>query len=134
MSQLRKHLSSRTVLGDRVATSQEEELMNWLWFVSYFFGGACLTNSIPHLVSGVTGRAFPTLFSKPIGIGLSSSTVNFLWGWSNGVLGYLLIVRVGAFNLRSLPDVLSLSAGSLFIGMMLARHFGTLYRLNYPEA
>ena len=108
--------------------------MNWLWLVSNFFGGACLTNSIPHLVSGLTGRSFPTLFSKPVGIGLSSSTVNFLWGWSNVILGYFLIVWVGTFDLRSVPDVLSLSAGSLFVGMMLARHFGTLYRLNYPGA
>lgn len=108
--------------------------MNWLWLISYFFGGACLTNSIPHLVSGLTGRSFPSLFSKPVGIGLSSSTVNFLWGWSNVILGYFLIIWVGTFDLRSAPDVLSSSTGSFFIGVLLSRHFGKLYRLNYPGA
>ena len=27
--------------------------MNWLHFVSYFFGGLFLTNAVPHSVSGV---------------------------------------------------------------------------------
>ena len=30
--------------------------MQWLHYLSYFGGGAVLTNAIPHLVSGVMGR------------------------------------------------------------------------------
>ncbi len=70
--------------------------------VSYFFGGAFLLNAVPHLVSGVTGRAFQTPFAKPPGEGLSSSTVNVLWGFFNLVVGYLLVVQVGDFDLRDL--------------------------------
>ena len=108
--------------------------MNWLSLVSYFFGGARLTNAIPHLVSELTGRRFPRLFSKPVGVGLSSSTVNFLWGWTNLLLGWFLIFRVGTFDLRSVAEVLSLSAGSLIIGWMLSRYFGRLYASDSPSA
>ncbi len=54
---------------------QEEELMHWQSLVSYFFGGACLTNAIPHLVSGLTGKVFSKSVLKACGCRLSSSTV-----------------------------------------------------------
>ena len=69
--------------------------MNWLWLVSYFFGGAFVANAIPHVVSGVMGRPFQSPFAKPPGEGLSSSTVNVLWGFSNASIAYLLTARVG---------------------------------------
>jgi hypothetical protein len=50
---------------------------------SYFFGGAFLTNAVPHFVSGVMGRPFQSPFAKPPGQGLSSSTINVLWGFFN---------------------------------------------------
>jgi hypothetical protein len=52
--------------------------MNWLHDLSYFFGGAFLTNTVPHLVSGVMGRPFQSPFANPPGEGLSSSTINVL--------------------------------------------------------
>jgi hypothetical protein len=61
--------------------------MTWLHLVSYFFGGIFLANFIPHFVSGMMGRPFQTPFAKPPGEGLSSSTVNVLWGFSNAVVG-----------------------------------------------
>src|ERR1700674_364822 len=76
--------------------------MEWIYYVSYFFGGALLTNAVPHFVSGVTGRPFQSPFAKPPGQGLSSSTVNMLWGFLNMAIGYLLICRVGNFDLRSI--------------------------------
>ena len=100
--------------------------MNAMVLISYCFGGACFTNAIPHLASGLTGRSFPSLFSRPIGVGLSSPTVNFLWGWVNLILGYLLIFRVGEFSLRSNAGVLSAAVGSLLIGLSLAHQFGKL--------
>ena len=39
--------------------------MNWLHDISYFFGGAFLTNAVPHFVSGVMGRPFQSPFAKP---------------------------------------------------------------------
>jgi hypothetical protein len=106
--------------------------MNWLHLVSYFFGGLFLANAIPHFVSGITGRAFQSPFAKPPGEGLSSSTVNVLWGFFNLVAGYLLVVRVGSFTLRSTADVLPLAIGALLISLLLARHFGRFNGGNAP--
>jgi len=50
--------------------------MDWLHLISFFFGGAFLSNAIPHIASGSMGRAFQSPFAKPSGQGLSSSTVN----------------------------------------------------------
>ena len=55
--------------------------MQWLHYLSYFLGGAFLINAVPHLVSGLMGRPFQSPFAKPPGEGLSSSTVNVLWGF-----------------------------------------------------
>ena len=106
--------------------------MNWLHIVSYFFGGLFLANAIPHFVSGITGRAFQSPFAKPPGEGFSSSTVNVLWGFFNLVAGYLLVVRVGSFTLRSTADVLPLAIGVLLISLLLARHFGKFNGGNAP--
>ncbi|WP_263357068.1 hypothetical protein [Acidicapsa ligni] len=107
--------------------------MNWLYFVSYFFGGIFLTNAIPHFVSGMMGQPFQSPFAKPPGEGLSSSTVNVLWGFFNAVVGYLLVVRVGNFDLRSISDVLALAVGALLISLFSARHFGQFHGGNSPE-
>jgi hypothetical protein len=107
--------------------------MTWLHLVSYFFGGIFLANVIPHLVSGMLGRPFQTPFAKPPGEGLSSSTVNVLWGFFNAVVGYLLVVRVGNFDLRSIRDVLALAVGALLISVQSARHFGQFHGGNSPE-
>ena len=66
--------------------------MTWLHLVSYFFGGIFLTNAVPHFVSGIMGQPFQSPFATPPGKGLSSSTVNLLWGFFNAVAGYLLVV------------------------------------------
>src|SRR5271163_4885937 len=98
--------------------------MHGLHDVSYFFGGVFLTNAIPHLVSGLMGRSFQSPFAKPPGKGLSSSTVNVLWGWFNIAVGYLLIFRVGIFDPRNTGHVLAAGLGALVMSVMLARTFG----------
>ncbi len=107
--------------------------MIWLHLVSYFFGGAFLANSVPHFVSGAMGRPFQSPFAKPPGQGLSSSTVNVVWGFFNIVAAYLLVVRVGDFDLRSISDVAALAVGALLISLFMARHFGELHGGNAPE-
>jgi len=104
--------------------------MNWLHLVSYFFGGLVLANAVPHFVSGITGKAFQSPFAKPSGEGLSSSTVNVLWGFFNAVVGYLLVVRVGNFELRSTSDALALALGALLLSLFSARHFGQFHGGN----
>ena len=101
--------------------------MNWLWLVSYFFGGVFTANAIPHFVAGTMGRPFQSPFAKPSGVGLSSSTVNVLWGLFNIAVGYLLVCRVGNFELRKTRHVLVLGAGILIMSLMLARVFGRLH-------
>ena len=64
--------------------------------------------------------------------GLSSSTVNLTWGFFNIVIGYLLVCRVGAFDLRDTGDVIALGAGSLVIGLFAAGHFGRFNGGNKP--
>jgi hypothetical protein len=101
--------------------------MRWYHAVAYFFGGAFLANAVPHFVSGITGQAFQSPFASPPGEGLSSSTVNVLWGLLNLVVGYVLVCRVGSFQLRSTRHVLVLGAGVLAMSLMLARAFGRLH-------
>jgi len=107
--------------------------MQWLPFISYFFGGLFLTNAIPHFVSGVTGRPFQTPFAKPPGKGLSSSTVNVLWGSFNIAVGYLLIFRVGIFDPRRDPHILAAASGALLMSLIHARAFGRFHGGNSPK-
>jgi hypothetical protein len=107
--------------------------MNWLWLVSYFFGGAFAANAVPHYVSGAMGRPFQSPFAKPSGIGLSSSTVNVVWGFFNAVVAYLLVEHVGAFDPRSTTHILAFGLGTLLIALFSARHFGQFHGGNTPE-
>jgi len=104
--------------------------MPWLHYVAYFFGGAFCANTIPHLVSGMTGRPFQSPFAKPSGRGLSSSTLNVLWGAFNLVVGYGLILRVGAFDLRDPAQAAVAGAGALVLSLYSARHFGQFHGGN----
>lgn len=106
--------------------------MSWLYLVSYFFGGAFLANAVPHLVSGMMGRPFQSPFAKPSGQGLSSSTVNVLWGFFNLVVGYLLVCRVGDFELRDASDVAALGLGMFLLAVTTARQFGRFNGGNAP--
>jgi hypothetical protein len=107
--------------------------MPWLHLLSCFAGGAFLANAVPHLVSGMTGRPFQSPFAKPPGEGLSSATTNVLWGFFNLLAGYLLICRIGDFDLKNTPDVAALGAGALLIALFSARHFGRFHGGNAPE-
>jgi hypothetical protein len=101
--------------------------MRWYHYISYFFGGAFLANALPHLGNGVSGHAFQSPFASPPGVGLSSSVVNVLWGLFNLTLAYLLVCRVGRFDLRKTAHVLALGAGLLVMSLNLAHYFGKLH-------
>ena len=101
--------------------------MRWYHYIAYFFGGAFLANAIPHLGNGVSGHPFQSPFASPPGQGLSSSTVNVAWGFVNLVFGYLLVGRVGTFELRKTSHALVLGAGILAMSLMLARAFGRFH-------
>ena len=107
--------------------------MAWLYFISYLFGGFFLCNAIPHFVSGVMGRPFQSPFAKPPGEGLSTSTVNVLWGFFNLAIAYVLLCRVGDFSLHSTVDAIALGGGFLTMGLFGARHFGRFHGGNPPQ-
>jgi hypothetical protein len=106
--------------------------MAWSHYIAYFFGGAVLINAVPHLVSGLMGKPFQSPFAKPPGEGLSSATVNVLWGFFNLAIGYLLICRVGEFDVRSTSHVATAALGGLIIGTLTGRHFGRFNGGNAP--
>ena len=101
--------------------------MRWNHYISYFFGGAFFANAIPHFVSGIMGHPFQSPFATPPGEGLSSATVNVLWGAFNFAVAHLLLCRVGDFELRRTSNVLTAGIGGLFMAVLLARAFGRFY-------
>ena len=106
--------------------------MIWLHDLAYVLGGGFLANAVPHSVSGMMGQAFQSPFAKPSGKGLSSSTVNVVWGFGNLVLAYGLILRVGQFDLRVPDHIASLAMGFLVMGVVAARLFGRFHGGNTP--
>lgn len=99
-------------------------MVNMLHDVAYFFGGAFLANAIPHAVSGLMGRAFQSPFANPPGEGLSSSTVNVIWGFINLLVAYLLLVHVGDFDIHAAEPVIASSLGALILSLLMAKRFG----------
>jgi len=106
--------------------------MPWYDYISYFFGAAFLVNAIPHFVSGTMGRPFQSPFAKPPGEGLSSSTVNVLWGAFNIVIGYLLICQVGNFDLHNPVHAITAGVGGLLMSVICGRAFGRFHGGNSP--
>src|SRR6202030_3061242 len=117
-----EHPASRATA---IAVASSRELtMRWYHYIAYFFAGAFLANAVPHLVNGISGSPFQSPFASPPGEGLSSSTVNVLWGFANLVVGYVLVHRVGKFELRQTRHAAVLGLGVLAMATMLARAFG----------
>lgn len=104
-----------------------EATVRWYHYVAWFFAGAFLANAVPHFGNGISGHPFQSPFASPPGEGLSSSTVNVLWGFSNLVIGYLLAYRVGGFALRKTTHALAFGAGILAMAVMGARAFGRFH-------
>jgi hypothetical protein len=104
--------------------------MQYGYYLAYFFGGAFLANAVPHYVSGVSGRPFQSPFAKPPG--LSSATVNVCWGFLNLIAAFLLLARVGSFDLGATPQVAAAGLGALLMSLLTARHFGQFHGGNSP--
>jgi hypothetical protein len=98
--------------------------MNLLHDLAYVFGGAFLANALPHLTAALMGRPLQSPFAKPPGEGLSSSTVNGVWGFANLVFAWLLLAKVGQFDVRAWDQAGAGLLGVLGITLMLANRFG----------
>ena len=101
--------------------------MRWYTYVAHFLGGMFLVNAIPHSISGLLGRAFPSPFASPPGQGESTALIKVLWGAFNLIVGYVLISRVSTFDLRRTRDVLVVGTGGLLMAVILSQLFGPLY-------
>ena len=93
--------------------------MKWYHYIACFFAGLFLTNTVPHLVHGVSGDSFPSPFANPPGKGLSSPTVNVLWALANLVIGYILL-RVGKVSQTNKWSLLAFFAGVVCFSIMLS--------------
>ena len=100
--------------------------MPWLDYLAYFFGGVFLTNVVPHFVHGVSGKPFQSPFAKPPGIGLSSAVVNVAWALVNLVIAWLLLAKVGNFDLHDTGDAISFGLGVAIFALLIAQRFGRL--------
>lgn len=106
--------------------------MPWYVYVSYVFGGLFTANAIPHWVAGSMGRPFQSPFAKPPGEGLSTSSLNVLWGGFNVVLGYLLLFRVGEFDVRNTTHILTAAAPGFLLTYLMSKRFGRFNGGNNP--
>ncbi len=106
--------------------------MEIVGFIVLFFGGAFAVNGIPHFVSGLMGRPFPTPFANPPGKGLSSPELNVLWGFANFVVAWFLLVRIALLDLHyGLPTAIA-GAGSLIMALILSKLFASVPLTSAP--
>ncbi len=96
--------------------------MKWYHFLACFFAGMFLANAVPHVVQGVSGNPFPSPFATPPGKGLSSPTVNVLWGLGNFLAGYLLL-RLGKVSQERWWNLLVFFIGVITMCIMLSVTF-----------
>ena len=93
--------------------------MKWYRYIACFFAGLFLINTVPHLVRGVSGDSFPSPFANPPGKGLSSPTVNVLWGLANLLIGYILL-RAGKVSQTNKWSLLAFFAGVASLSIMMS--------------
>ncbi|MEJ0012663.1 MAG: hypothetical protein WDM94_08545 [Bauldia sp.] len=65
-------------------------MTQWWFYLVAIFAASFTVNGVPHFVSGVSGREFPTPFSGGAGT-LDSPVRNVLWGGGNLIVGGLLL-------------------------------------------
>ena len=110
--------------GTEHQLSKEEFTVNWYHYIACFFAGMFLANFIPHFVHGISGDAFPTPFAHPPGKGLSSPTVNVLWGLLNLFAGYVLF-RVGKLSDGRVLPLLVFFGGITVLSTAMSIRFST---------
>jgi hypothetical protein len=98
------------------------ETIKWYHYIAAFFAGFFLANTVPHLVHGVSGDAFPSPFADPPGKGLSSPLVNTLWACFNLLVGYILF-RAGKVSSKNKLLLIVLFIGILASSIILSISF-----------
>jgi hypothetical protein len=98
--------------------------MKWYHYVTSFFAGAFLAKFVPHFIQGISGYSFPSPFSSPPGQGLSSPTLNVVWGLINLIIGYFLL-RIGKVSQENKWNVLSFFLGFVSMSILLSIQFAS---------
>ena len=93
----------------------------WYAYLAYFLGGAFLANAVPHLVTGIARRPFPTPFASPPFKGRSSPSVNIAWAAANLAIAYLLLMRVRALDFRQWSHVALALTGFVVMTLLIGR-------------
>ena len=101
--------------------------MKWYHYIACFFAGMFIANIVPHFIHGISGESFPSPFADPPGKGLSSPTVNVLWGLFNLLIGYVLF-RTGKISNSNKWSVLLFFVGILVMSVMLSHGFADIHR------
>lgn len=101
--------------------------MEWYHHILEFLAGVFLTNFVPHFVQGISGNRFPTPFSKPHGIALSSPTLNVFWALFNLVTGYLLF-RISHISFQNNLSLILFFAGIAGMSLRLSKRFAGKYK------
>ncbi len=96
--------------------------LKWYHYIAAFFSGAFIANFIPHFVNGVSGDPFPSPFSNPPGVGLSSPLVNVVWALLNLLIGYLLF-RGSKMNATTKILLIVFFVGFSLMSINLGVHF-----------
>jgi hypothetical protein len=96
--------------------------MKWYHYIASFFAGTFLANFVPHFVQGICGNSFPSPFSHPPGEGLSSPTMNVVWGLINFIIGYGL-VRAGKVSQQNKWNLLAFFMGAACMSLLLSVQF-----------
>lgn len=104
--------------------------MPWSHLVAYFFAGAFSANFVPHFVSGVLGRTFPTPFASPPFRGSSSPRVNALYGLGNLAVAYVLLSRIGDFEPRSMLHAGTFALGLVAMSLLITRSLSRLQKVG----
>lgn len=56
--------------------------------------------------------------------------INVAWSFVNFVLAYVLIVRIGSFDVRDAQSMAALGLGALLVSLGLAKRFGRFHGGN----
>ncbi len=97
----------------------------WYQPLLAFIAGGLFINFLPHFINGISGRPFPSPFSDPPGVGLSSPVMNVVWALIN-LLVAAAFFHFGKLRRCSAPVLIGGLAGAVAMAFYLASYFGKL--------
>ncbi|MFT3946543.1 MAG: hypothetical protein QM763_06170 [Agriterribacter sp.] len=96
----------------------------WYHYLTAFFAGIFFINMLPHYINGITGKAFPTPFADPPGVGLSAPVINVVWAVINFFIAISLLY-FGKLGHRKKNIWIAAIAGAILMSFYVANYFGT---------